>query len=134
MAKRGMGTTIKQGTQLIGYLTSIGSPQLSADTIETTTLDTANNYKTYIQGLVDAGEVTISGFFEPSDDGLTALKTAIDDGQPDTYTIEFPAGFGTDWEFSAIVTAFNVGEANKDDAVTFEATLKVTGKPTLTIV
>ena len=131
MAKRGMGTSISKGAQVIGYLTSIGSPEKSAETIETTTLDVADNYKTYMQGLIDGGEVAIAGFFETGDAGILALNTAVDTGATDSYTITFPAGLGATWTFTALVTGFQVGEANKDDAITFEATLKVTGKPNL---
>ena len=94
MAKRGIGTSILKGAQLIGYLTSISSPEKTADTIETTTLDIADNYKTYMQGLLDGGEVTISGFLEVADAGILALNTAVDAGTTDSYTINFPATLG----------------------------------------
>ena len=50
MAKRAMGTTISINAILIGGLTNIKPPERSADTIETTTLDSVGGYKDFIQG------------------------------------------------------------------------------------
>ena len=44
--------------------------------------------------------------------------------------IQFPAKIGKTWSFKAGVTKFTTS-ADVDDAITFEATLKVSGKPTL---
>lgn len=131
MAGAAMGTALKIGANAIAELTSIGGLELSADTIETTALDTADGYRTYIQGLRDGGEVSISGFFKGSDtNGQQALLTNLNDGSVDTYSIVFPTAIGYTWSFSGIVTGFSTG-AELEDAVTFDATLKVTGKPTL---
>lgn len=130
MAKGAMGTKLKKGTTAIAELTSIGGLDLSADTIETTTLDSVDGYRTFIQGLKDGGEVSISGYFEPTQH--QTLLTDFNSGDVSTYTIEFPTSLGAKWEFSAIVTGYNTG-AELEDAVSFEATLKVSGKPTLTV-
>jgi predicted secreted protein len=128
MAKPAMGTKLKKGTTAIGELTSIGGLDLSADTIETTTLDVVDGYRTFAGGLKDAGEVSISGYFDPAQH--EGLLTDFEAGTATAYTIEFP--FGATWTFSAIVTGYSTG-AEMEDNVSFEATLKVSGKPTLTI-
>lgn len=131
-AARGIGTTIQKGATNIGYLTSIKPPEKSADTVETTTLDSANGYKTFIQGMRDGGEVTVAGYFDVTDTGQIAMDTALDAGTVDAYTITFPTGMGSPTvTFSAVVTKMTIGEANLEDAVTFEVTLKISGKPTL---
>jgi predicted secreted protein len=122
-----MGTTLKKGTTAIANLTSIGGLDLSADTIETTTLDTASGYRTFRQGLKDAGEVSLSGYFDPVDH--QGLLTDFEAGTETAYTIEFPGG--AKWDFNAVVTGYSTG-AEMEDNVSFEATLKVSGKPTLT--
>lgn len=127
MAHAAMGTKLKKGTTAIANLTSIGGLELSADTIETTTLDAADGFRTFTGGLKDAGEVSISGYFDP-----TSHEGLLDDfeaGSVSAYTIEFP--FGAKWAFNAIVTGYSTG-AEMEDNVSFEATLKVSGKPTLT--
>jgi len=126
MAEKAMGTKIKKGTTAIGELTSIGGLDLSADTIETTTLD-SDGYRTFIQGLKDAGEVSLSGYFDPTKHA--GLWTDFESGTAATYTIEFP--FGAKWSFSGIVTAYSTG-AEMEDNVAFDSTIKVSGKPTLT--
>lgn len=133
-AVRALGTTIKQGTTLIGGLTSIGGLELSADTLDITTLDSIAGYREYTASFKDAGEVSVSGFFVPGNAGQAALKTAFDDGLADAYTIEFPIGTvtKTTWGFNGIVTGFVTG-SELEDAVSFEATIKVSGQPTLTV-
>lgn len=131
MAKRGMGTTITINGTTIGKLTSINPPELSADTIDTTTLDVADNHRTFMQGLIDAGEVSVTGFYENNDTGHTAVKTALDSGTADTYVITFPSTIGSTWTFTGVVTKFKTGEATIEDGVAFEASFKVSGKPTL---
>lgn len=128
MAERALGTVLKKGSTEIAELTSIGGLELSADTIETTTL--SDKWRKFKQGLKDAGEVSISGYFDP-----TQHQPLFDDfknGAESTYTIEFPPELGAKWEFSGIVTGFSTG-AELEDNVTFEATIKVSGEPTLTI-
>ena len=130
MAVKAQGTKLKQGTNEVAELTSIGGLSLSADTIEVTTLGSADGYREFIQGFRDAGEVSISGFFKPTDtNGQQLMLTNLNDGSIDAYSIEF-TNLSYKWTFNAIVTGFSTSAAN-DDAVTFEATLKVTGKPTL---
>lgn len=127
MAQAAIGTKIKKGTTAIGELTSIGGLDLSADTLETTTLDTADGYRTFVQGLKDAGEVSLSGYFDPTKHA--GLLTDFESGTAAKYTIEFP--FGAKWSFDGIVTAYSTS-AEMEDNVTFESTLKVSGKPSLT--
>lgn len=131
-AARGIGTTFAKGVTNIGVLTNIKPPEKSADTVETTTLDSSNGYKTFIQGMRDGGEVTVQGYFDVTDSGQIAMDTAHDAGTVDAYTITFPSGMGSPtFTFNAVVTKFVVGESNLEDAVAFEVTLKVSGKPSL---
>jgi predicted secreted protein len=134
-ALKGIGTTLKGGsggtTTPIAYLTAIGGLDLSAATIETTALDTTGGYKTFIGGLKDAGEVSISGHFDPSKH--TGLLTDFNAGTVNSYIIEFPdkgTTNGTQWTFSAIVTGYKT-TPDMNGLVTFDAKLKVSGAPTL---
>lgn len=128
MPFKSLGTKLKKGTTAIAELTSINGLDLSADTIETTTLDTVEGYRTFMQGLKDAGEVSISGYFDPTDHA--SLLTDFENGDSAIYTIEFPADVDYKWEFTAVVTAYSTG-AELEDNISFEATFKVSGKPTL---
>jgi predicted secreted protein len=132
-AKRTLGTTISKGGVNIGSLTKISSPEKSTDNIEITTLDVTDGYKRFMPGLKDGGEVSVSGYFDSADAGQLALDTAFEAGSEDTYIINFPASIGATFTFNAIITKFNAGEANLEDPLSFELTLKVTGKPTLAV-
>ena len=127
----GIGTTLKKGETIIANLTSIDGIGVSADTIESTNLSTEGGYRTFVNGLKDAGEVSISGHFEHADH--SALFDDFEDSSLDAYTIEFPdtgVTTGTQWTFSAVVTAFSTS-VELEDLIGFEATLKVSGRPTL---
>lgn len=126
-----MGTTIKKGTTVIAELTSIDGVSVSADTIETTALDTVGGYRTFVTSLKDSGEISLSGHFNY--DSHNTLLTDFESGAVTSYTIEFPdvaTTSGTKWTFSAVVTAFGTS-AELEDLIGFEATLKISGKPTL---
>lgn len=133
MAVAAMGTKIKIGSSgYVAELTDIGGLDISADTIETTTLD-SNGWRTYIGGVRDAGEVSLSGYFDPDDtDGQKALYDALGTGAVSAFKIEFPTTLGAEWAFNGIVTKFTTSSA-MEDSITFEATIKVSGVPTLTI-
>lgn len=126
-----IGTKLKIGANSIAELTSISGMDLSADTLETTTLDSIGGYRTFMQGLKDAGEVSISGFFNSADtNGQIALYNSFDSGSLLSYVILFPALLGAEWDFSGIVTKIKT-DAAMEDLIPFEATIKVSGKPSL---
>lgn len=127
--EKALGTKLQVNANSVAELTSIGGLELSADTIETTTLDNADGYRTFIQGLKDGGEASVGGYFNPGDtNGQVALYNAFNSGALLPYTILFP--FGAAWTFNGIVTAVSTS-AELEDGVPFEATIKVSGKPTL---
>ncbi len=128
MAHAAFGTFLKKGSTVIGQLTSIGGLNLSADTRETTVLDSPDGYRTFEQGLKDGGDVSISGYYDPAEH--QGLLDDFNDGETNRYTIEFPPSVGAKWEFDAAVTAYNTG-AELEDNISFESTLKVSGKPNL---
>jgi predicted secreted protein len=126
----GMGTKLKIGANSITKLKSISGMELSADTIESTTLD-SEGWRTFVQGLKDAGEVSGSGFFNPADtDGQKAIYDAYVAGTLLPFYILFPSTMGAEWSFSAIVTQVSTS-AEMEDGIPFEFTLKVSGAPSL---
>jgi len=130
MAYRALGTTLSKGGTTIGGLTEIGGVDMSADTIDVTTLDSAGGYREYLASFKDAGEVSLSGFFVPGDAGQVSLAAAFESGASDTYIITFPTQMGAAWTFTAVVTKFTTN-ATVEDPVSFECTLKVSSQPVL---
>lgn len=131
-AKQAIGTVLKKGTTAIAGLKSIAGLELSAESIDVTALDTTGGYKTFVTGSKDAGEVKISGFF--LSDTFDGLRTDFEAGTVGSYTIEFTdkvTTINSKWAFSAVITKLS-SNADVSGAITFEATLKVSGQPTFT--
>lgn len=128
-----MGTLLKIGAISISELTSIGGIEISADTIDTTTLDATDGYRRFAQGLKDAGEVSASGFFNPTDaSGQLAGYAALNTGALTDFEIVFPSDLGASWSFQGIVTGFATN-AELEDGIGFDLTIKVSGKPNLNV-
>lgn len=127
---RALGTQLLIGVVAVGNLSSIGGIEGSAETIDVTALDSEGGYRKFLASFKDAGEVSISGFFAPGDAGQAAVYEAYESGDTSDFKIKFPAALGASWEFNGIVTAFSTS-AELEDAISFESTIKVSGKPTL---
>jgi len=132
-AKAAFGTTISIGGTAIAELTNIGGVDASMDTIDVTSHDSANAYREFIGGLIDAGEVPIEGNCYPGDAGQAALLTALNNRTASTFVITFPTAVGATWTFSALVTGFKAADAPIDGQLPFSASLKITGKPVLAV-
>lgn len=134
MAKRALGTKLKIGKSVpvtVAGLTSIGGLELSADTIDVTTLDSDGGYREFIAGFKDAGEVALEGYLAPEEGkGQIDLYALFESGETEDFVIEFPVGVGAKWEFKGIVTGFSTG-ADLEDPLSFSGTIKVSGKPIL---
>lgn len=131
-AKRSVGTSIRIGLNAIANLSSIGSPSITQEEIDVTTLDSEGGYREFIAGFKDPGEVAISGYFEPTDVGQAAIYEALESGELQDFEIIYPAALGASWSFQAIITAYNV-TTETEEAIGFEATIRVSGKPTLNL-
>ena len=129
-AKSGFGATLDWGGTTIAELTSISGPSESADTVDVTSHDSSNEFREFIVGLRDGGEISIEGNFYPGDtDGQKQLHTDMQAGSSNTFTLTAPDGT-TNYSGTAICTGFEPSFP-MDGAMTFSATLKISGKPTL---
>ena len=48
-------------TGIIGNLTNISGPGITADTIDVTSHDSTGGYRQFIAGLIDGGEISLEG-------------------------------------------------------------------------
>jgi hypothetical protein len=127
------GTTFKKGVSPnIAYLTSVDGMDIKLNTLDTTSLDVTDGYKTYIAGFKEVSDVQISGYFDFIAHG--SFLTDLNTGTSGSYTIQFPASngatTGTKWTFTGIVTGFKT-KAAVESIITFDVTIKVTGAPVL---
>lgn len=127
---RSVGTVLNINSKAVGSLKSISGIEISADTLDVSDLGNSTGYREFLQGFKDAGEVALSGFFDGADEGQAEVLSDIESGEVVDCSIVFPSAIGKTWSFKAVVTKFATS-ADLDDAVTFEASLKVSGKPTL---
>lgn len=133
MVQRALGTTLSIGATTpvtVAGLTSINGLELSADTIDATTLNSTGGYREFEAGFKDAGEVSLEGYLESATgDGQKELYDLFESGNTENFSINFPNG--AKWEFKGIVTGFTTG-ASLEDLLSFSGTIKVSGKPTFT--
>ena len=135
-ATRTMGTTLtktKSGQETedlkIANLTSIGEIGVESEEIDATDLDSPNNYKEFIAGSKDAGEVSLAGNIK--DEANVEKMLALAESQSvEQWTVAYPSG--AKWVFSAFVKSFKDGEKTTDGLATFTATLRISGKPVYT--
>lgn len=125
MAKRALGTTLAIGDTTVGGLTSISGVEISADTIDVTTLDSTGGYREFIGGFKDGGEVSADGYL--SDLGTEeATLAAMVGGDEEECVITFSNG--ATWTFDGVLTGFSTS-ADLEDAIGFSLALKVSGPP-----
>lgn len=139
----GQGTLLQMGdaatpTEVfttIAEVRDITGPSISRDTLETTSHDTSD-YRTFIGGLADGGEVSFDIQFGPAVtthiDTSGLLSKLVSSSLPTTTTnfrIVMPGS--KRWNFAGIVTGFEMS-APIGDLLMASVTIKISGKPSLT--
>jgi predicted secreted protein len=128
------GTKFNWDGKQVASINNIGGVEFNVDTVDVTTHDSEGAFKEFIAGLLDAGDVPISGFFDHTDtDGQLAMVADCASRLIKPATIVFPASTGTQWAFNGLITNIKVGDAPTDDGIPFSATIKISGKPILTV-
>ena len=135
-ATRTMGTTLtkkKSGNEdadlKIANLTSIGEIGVESEEIDATDLDSPDNYKEFIAGNKDAGEVALAGNIK--DESNVEKMLALAESQSmEEWTVTYPSG--ATWAFSGFIKSFKDGEKTPDGLATFSATIRISGKPVFT--
>ena len=123
MAKtKSFGTTVTVGGTAIGGLTNISRSGADRNFPDITTHDSAGGYKEYTTGLKDGGTCELSGMFDATNAGQDLLRAGSDAVQACVITL--PSG--TTISFSGFIQPPNE-EVPLDDAVTFSASIKITG-------
>ena len=125
-----VGTKLKISTKLVGGLKSISGIEVTADTFDVTDLGNEDGYREKLPGFKDAGEVSASGSLDGEDLGQAECYTLLQSGEVVACEIIFPAKIGKTWSFNAAITKFSTS-AELEDAIAFEISLAVSGKPTL---
>lgn len=129
----GYGVTFTWHAIVVGEVTRIGSVSLTISKIDATTLATTDEYKEYLPGLIDPGDVEIEGWLDPDDAGQTALLTDLNARTEQDWIITFPTSISSAvWNGKGYCIGFTAGDATPEGMVPFTATISLSDKPTLT--
>jgi len=127
------GTTFNWDGADLAELTSIGGPSMKAETIDLSTHDSSDQFREFVAGMRDGGELTVEGNFISSDStGQIALVTDMQAGSSKTLIITGPTSAAFTWTLTAICTAFEP-TFPYDGKLGFTASFKATGKPVLAV-
>lgn len=111
----------------IGNVGNFSGPSAERETYDVTAHDGPNNFRQFVGGLVNGGEVSAEVHYDPAihDD----IYTEFESDSAVMYRMTSPVG--EQWEFDAILTGFE-REMPVDDKMSATLTWQVTGKPSLT--
>jgi len=133
MAVAGVGTEFRRwdgagAWAKIAEINSITGPGMTRDVIDTTTLDTAAGYRTFITGFRNAGTVALSMNFTRTTYAL--MKTDFESAALKNYEIVLSDTDNTTLEFEGLVTELPLTIA-PDDKITADVTIQISGAVTL---
>ena len=120
----GKTTTIADSVGAIANVDAIGDLSLTADEIEDTVYG-AGGWKTFVQGLKDAGTFDLTVNYNKDTSGNTRLTQAFVSGDSAQYTITFPDS--STLTFTAFVAGIGIA-VPKDEKVQRTFTMRIDGK------
>lgn len=132
---KSVGTTLEYGsspTQIV-HVTSFGGPSHEVGDIETTDYEVSDDYKTYIPGMIDAGELELGIKYDKSEHSANLNQIAVK--QDFTITFNEPdLNTPSTLDFTGYVKgfAYEFADSADDGLVQNTITIKVSGKPTFT--
>lgn len=138
LLERGTGTGSPQDYVTILGIKSISGPSISRETHDTTAMTSPGGWREFIGGLKDGGEVSFTANWLPRDETQTDLAAEFDKDSCESrgdWRIVVPACPGEPevfLEFKGILTGQNI-DIPMDDLMSFEGTIKVSGRPELII-
>lgn len=130
MSSFGFGATLNIGGFTLSDMTSIGGPGFSADTLDTTTHDSSNNFRTFIKGLIDAGELSVDAYYDYDKNGYT-MSVMLATTTLQSVTLVMPTTPSkTTFYCNGHVTGYEP-ITPIDDLIGMSITVKISGKPVI---
>jgi predicted secreted protein len=117
------------GFDLVGEITELDVLDVEVEDLDVTTHDSPDQWREYLGGLKDGGELSFTLNFDP------ALHASLLDevGAPHTFQIILPADADdAEVDFAGHINGMSAA-APHDDKLEAEMTIKVSGAPTITI-
>jgi hypothetical protein len=133
------GTQFKRDTTgagvfaVVANVTDISGPSREREAIEVTAHDSPDQYREFVKGLKDGGEVELTLNYDP---GVATIEALDDDFEEDdlrSYQVVIFPGTADEytWDFEGLITALG-DEFPHDDKMERTCTVKISGKPVLT--
>ncbi len=112
----------------IAQITNIAAAGISVDMLEDTSLDNIDRYKTFVAGMIDPGEVTLSLNF--TRDEYEQMKADAENQSNQNYEIVLSDVDNTSFEFEAHVSSLSF-TLEPNGIITSECVMQVSGKTNL---
>jgi hypothetical protein len=114
-----------EGFTVIGEITSLSGPEISAEEIEVTNLDSALNFKEFISGLKDGGSVTFTMNWNKSANQV-AVRDDVAAGTKRNYEMTWATSPETKFAFQGLPISFSMS-ADPASAVTADLSIRIDG-------
>jgi predicted secreted protein len=124
-----IGTLLKRNGTTVALVSDINGPGMKGDTIDVTNHDNPDNYKQFIVGLKEGGDVKAKIYFDPAETTHTDLISAFEARSLDSWAIVPPVAGVTGWTFTGVLTQFD-SKFKVNGPMEADITIKVSGKPT----
>lgn len=120
----------------IAQVRRIGSLQMSSDEVEATTLDTVGDFRDYLQGFKDPGELPLELIWDPNlpthgNQQAYGVWQMFEDGSQRVCRVKIPTSPPWYLRMTAFIRDFETPDFNSDDPVSITATWRLGGRPTL---
>ena len=135
-AVAGKGTILEWNAVPVVELTSISGPTETMDTIDVTSHGSEGAYREFVGGIKDGGDISFEGNFIKGDAaGQIAMHTDFQAGTKRAWIIKMPGWVAGKPQIAGngYVTAFSMSYPY-EDKISVSGTIKITGKPVLTVV
>lgn len=124
----GYKSVIATSTGDVAQVRSISGPGVDFGDVDTTCMDSSSNYRTFVPGLGDGGEVTLSLVYDPAAASHVEIAGSAADRTIHYWTICHGTSAGDADSFYGYVKSI-AREIVMDDVITADVTIKVTGLP-----
>lgn len=122
------GMKISSAFDMFAKVTSIKMPELSRDAIDVTDMDSPDEAREFIGGLINGGTATVTINYLPSASHQIATAFAAKQGE---FRIIFPKG-DFQMDFAGVATNFAISDIVTDDRITATFSVQASGLPVIT--
>jgi len=126
----GKGSTLKNGTNLIGQIFDLKPPNMANPELDTTDLD--STVRTFRPTVPDYGEFNFKMNHDPADSQHQALLTAFAAGTVISWTVTLADAGNATYAFSGFIKGYDLGNLVVDNKSEATVTVKLTGSVTFT--